>query len=70
MKGVEPFDIPTVDKAMHDYVAAKGLKLNAIQLAIRVAVTGSGNGFGISETLSFIGKDRVLKRIADLLAGP
>lgn len=70
LKGVEPFDIPTVDKAMHDFVASKGLKLGAIQLAIRVAVTGSGDGFGISETLSFIGKDRVLKRIADLLAGP
>jgi nondiscriminating glutamyl-tRNA synthetase len=67
LKGCEPFDAATTDKAMHDFVAAKGVKINAIQLPLRVAVTGSSVGFGVFDTLAILGKDRVLKRIAAAL---
>lgn len=68
LKGIEPFDAATTDKAMHDFVAAKGVKMNAIQLPTRVAVTGTNVGFGLFETLEILGRDRVLARIAGFLA--
>ena len=68
LKACEPFDAATTDKAMHDFVAAKGVKVNAIQLPTRVAITGSGVGFGLFDTMAILGKVRVLKRIADRLA--
>ncbi len=67
LKSCEPFDAATTDKAMHDFVAAKGVKMNAIQLPVRVAVTGTGVGFGLFDTLAILGKERVLKRIAAML---
>lgn len=67
LKACEPFDGPTIDKAMHEFVAAKGLKLNAIQLPLRVAITGVGVGFGISDTLAVLGKARSLSRIESTL---
>lgn len=65
--GCEPFDAATTEKAMHDFAANKGLKVNAIQLPVRVAVTGTGVGFGLFDTLAILGKDRAVKRIADAL---
>lgn len=67
LRACEPFDAATTDKAMHDFVAAKGVKMNAIQLPVRVAVTGSGVGFGLFDTLAILGKHRVLPRIAAAL---
>ncbi len=68
LRNCEPFDAATTDKAMHDYATAKGIKVNAIQLPVRVAVTGSGVGFGLFDTLAILGKDRVLTRIAAALS--
>lgn len=68
LRNCEPFDAATTDKAIHEFVAAKGVKINAIQLPLRVAVTGSGVGFGLFDTLAILGKDRVLQRIAAALS--
>ncbi|QEL18348.1 glutamate--tRNA ligase [Limnoglobus roseus] len=67
LKAAEPFDAATIDKVMHQFVADRGLKLNAIQLPTRVAVTGVGVGFGLSDTLAILGKERVLNRVAAAL---
>jgi nondiscriminating glutamyl-tRNA synthetase len=67
LRNCEPFDAATTDKAIHDFVAAKGVKMNAIQLPLRVAVTGTNVGFGLFDTLAILGKDRVLQRIAAAL---
>ena len=64
LAGVEPFDAPTLDKLAHDFVASKGLKLNALQLALRVAVTGTTTGFGLFDTLAILGRGVVQKRLA------
>jgi nondiscriminating glutamyl-tRNA synthetase len=64
LRDCDPFDAVTTDKAMHEFVASKGVKINAIQLPVRVAVTGSGVGFGLFDTLAILGKERSLRRIA------
>jgi glutamyl-tRNA synthetase len=64
LEKVEPFDTPTLDKAVHDYVAASGLGMGLVVNALRVAVTGQGIGPGVYEALEIIGRDATLKRIA------
>lgn len=67
LAGCDPFDAATTDKAAHDFLAAKGIKLGALQLPLRVAVTGTGVGFGLFDTLAVLGKETVLARIAGTL---
>ncbi|MEO2090068.1 MAG: glutamate--tRNA ligase family protein [Gemmataceae bacterium] len=67
LKGCDPFDAATTDKAAHDFLAAKGVKLGALQMPLRVAVTGTSSGFGIFDTLAILGKETTLKRIAAAL---
>jgi glutamyl-tRNA synthetase len=68
LKACDPFDAATTDKAAHDFLAAKGVKLGALQMPLRVAVTGVGSGFGIFDTLAILGKETALKRIAKAIA--
>jgi nondiscriminating glutamyl-tRNA synthetase len=67
LRACVPFDAPTTDKAAHEFVAAKGLKLGALQLPLRIAITGVTTGFGVFDTLSLLGKERSLSRIAATL---
>lgn len=67
LAGCEPFDAPTLEKAAHDFLTAKNLKLGALQLPLRVAVTGTGVGFGLFDTLAVLGKETVIKRIGGTL---
>ena len=67
LRGCEPFDAATADKALHEFVAAKGIKPNALVSPVRVAITGVGVGFGLFDTLAILGKETSLKRIAAVL---
>jgi len=67
LKGCEPFDAATTDRALHDFTAAKGVKPNALVSPVRVAITGVAVGFGLFDTLAILGKERSLKRIAATL---
>ena len=60
---VEPFDAPTLDKLLHDFVAAEVIQLGNIIHALRVAVTGQAVGFGLFETLAILGRDSCATRI-------
>ena len=60
---VEPFDAPTLDKLLHDFVAAEGIQMGNIIHALRVAVTGQAVGFGLFETLAILGQVRCAVRI-------
>jgi glutamyl-tRNA synthetase len=64
LEKVEPFDTPTLDKAVHDYVASSGLGMGLVVNALRVATTGQGIGPGVYEALEILGRDTVLARIA------
>jgi glutamyl-tRNA synthetase len=60
---VQPFDAPTLDKALHNFVADQGIQMGQIIHALRVAVTGQAIGFGLFETLAILGYDRCAARI-------
>lgn len=65
---VEPFDAATLDKALHDFIAAEGMQMGQIVHALRVAVTGQAVGFGLFDTLAILGRERCLARIDQALA--
>jgi glutamyl-tRNA synthetase len=62
------FDVATLERETHAYLAERGVALGDIVHAIRVAVTGTGTGPGLFECLSLIGKDLCLRRIDRALA--
>jgi glutamyl-tRNA synthetase len=65
---VEPFDPPTLEKALHEFVAAEGTELGRIIHALRVAVSGKGVGLGMFDCLALQGRERCLNRIDRALA--
>jgi glutamyl-tRNA synthetase len=65
---VEPFDAPTLDRALHTFVEQEQIQIAQIIHAVRVAVTGKAVGFGLFETLALLGRERCLKRIDDTLS--
>ncbi|HIE92485.1 MAG TPA: glutamate--tRNA ligase, partial [Acidobacteria bacterium] len=60
---VDPFDAPTLDQAMHDFVATEGIGIGQIIHAVRVAATGKAVGFGLFEGLAILGRAACLARI-------
>jgi glutamyl-tRNA synthetase len=60
---VEPFDSPTLDKLVHDFVESQGIKIGQIVHALRVAITGKSVGVGLFDALAILGRDSSLKRI-------
>ena len=61
---VEPYDIPTLEKAVHDYGESKGLKMGDVVNALRVATTGQGVGPGLYDCLVILGRDSCRERIS------
>ena len=59
----ETFDSGSLDKLLHDFVDAEGIKIGDVIHAIRVAVTGKPVGFGMFETLEILGQPSCLRRI-------
>jgi len=60
---VEPFDTPGLEKTLHDFVAAEGIKTGDIIHAVRVATTGKPVGPGLYDCLEILGRDVCLSRI-------
>ncbi len=60
----EPYDLPTLEKAVHDYGEQKGLKMGDVVNALRVATTGQGVGPGLYDCLVILGRDTCQARIA------
>jgi glutamyl-tRNA synthetase len=67
LAGLEPFDPPTLEANVKDYIQATGAKLGAVNQALRVATTGKDVGFGTYETLAVLGRARCLARIDRVL---
>jgi glutamyl-tRNA synthetase len=68
LAGAEPFDPPTLERTMQDFIADEGIKVGQIIHALRVAVTGKSVGAGMFETLALVGKPASLARIDRALA--
>ncbi len=65
---VEPYDVPNLEKLLHDFVASEGIKTGDIIHAVRVATTGKPVGPGLYDCLEILGKETCLKRIDAALA--
>ncbi len=63
----EPFTADALEKMIHAFVAANGIKIGDIVHTVRVAVTGRPVGFGLFDTLAILGRDRCLARISRAL---
>jgi glutamyl-tRNA synthetase len=63
LASVEPFDAPTIETALHDFVAAEGVQISQLIHPLRVAVTGQAVGFGLFETLAILGRGSSIRRI-------
>jgi len=60
---VEPYDVATLEKSVHDYAERTGRKMGDVVNPLRVAVTGQGVGPGLYDCLFILGRDAVLARI-------
>ncbi len=61
---VEPFDVATLENAVHAYAESHGLGLGLVVNALRVATTGQGVGPGLYDCLAILGRDVCRSRIA------
>lgn len=65
---VEPFDVPTLEKAVHEFAEARQIKMGDVVNPLRVAVTGQGVGPGLYDCLSILGRESCRRRITETLA--
>jgi glutamyl-tRNA synthetase len=64
LAATEPYDLPTLEKAVHDYAEKSGRKMGDVVNPLRVATTGQGVGPGLYDCLYLVGRDRCRARIA------
>ncbi len=67
LRAVEPFEVPALEKAIHDYAESRGLGMGLVVNAVRVATTGQGVGPGLYDCLAILGPDVCRARIAAAL---
>ena len=64
---VEPYDVGTLEKTVHDYGESRAIKMGDVVNAVRVAITGQGVGPGLYDCLVILGRDTSRQRIAKAL---
>jgi glutamyl-tRNA synthetase len=72
LAGVEPYDLATLERAVHEFAETRGLPLGQVVNALRVATTGQGVGPGLYDCLHILGRETCRARIAQtraMLAG-
>jgi glutamyl-tRNA synthetase len=65
LSGVQPFDPASLETALRAVAEERGIKAGILIHATRVAVTGQAVSPGIFEVLALVGRERVLRRLAD-----
>ncbi len=63
LRTAEPFDAPTLERALQEFCAARGCKPAELVHPVRVATTGVEVGIGLFETLAILGREEVQRRI-------
>ena len=63
LRGLGPFDKPTIQGALEDLAAKIGWKQGDVNMAVRLAVTGTNVGPPIYESIELLGRDRALARL-------
>jgi len=64
LANVEPYDLPTLEKAIHDFAESTGRKMGDVVNPLRVATTGQGVGPGLYDCLHLLGRESCRARIA------
>ena len=64
---VEPYDLATLEKAVHDYSERSGHKMGDVVNPLRVATTGQGVGPGLYDCLFILGRKSCRLRITHTL---
>ena len=62
------FEAADLDKLLHDFVEAEGIKIGQIIHALRVAITGQAIGPGMFDIMAFFGRAACVERIDRTLA--
>lgn len=65
---VEPYDIATLETAIHAYAESHGHPMGQVVNPLRVATTGQGVGPGLYDCLAILGRESCRARIAATLA--
>ncbi|MCZ2340795.1 MAG: glutamate--tRNA ligase [Bacteroidales bacterium] len=63
LAAAKPFDAPTLQAQVEEFIAAQSAKPRPVSQTLRVLVTGKEVGFGTYETLAILGRERCLARI-------
>ena len=63
LAGIEPYDVPNLEKAVHDYAERTGRKMGEVVNALRVATTGQGVGPGLYDCLAILGRETCHARV-------
>ena len=61
---VEPYDLPTLETAVHDFAESTGRKMGDVVNPLRVATTGQGVGPGLYDCLYLLGRETCREHIA------
>jgi len=64
----DPYDLATLEQAVHDYAQSHGHPMGQVVNPLRVATTGQGVGPGLYDCLVILGRDSCRARIAATLA--
>lgn len=67
LEALEPFDVPTIEAALHAYCTEAGEPTGTLIHALRLSTTGQAVGPGVYDCLALLGKQRSLARIAAAL---
>lgn len=65
---VEPYEIATLETAMHQFAETNAIKMGDVVNPLRVATTGQGVGPGLYDCLEILGRESCRARIAETLA--
>jgi nondiscriminating glutamyl-tRNA synthetase len=67
LEQTEPFDLATLEKAVHEYAERSGRKMGDVVNPLRVAVTGQAVGPGLYDCLVILGREVCRARIRQAL---
>ncbi len=70
LEQLDTFDAETLEIALRATAEQRGIKAGALIHATRVAVTGQAVSAGLFEVLTLVGKQRVLRRLAEVTEQP
>jgi glutamyl-tRNA synthetase len=65
---VEPYEVATLEPAVHDFAETNAIKMGDVVNPLRVATTGQGVGPGLYDCLEILGRESCRARIAATLA--